>query len=300
MFLQILQLMNPAKKKILKEVRSYLIITVGLAIGTLGWTAFLIPSGVVGGGLTGIATILYFLFGWNPGISSLIINIILILLATRILGTSFGVKTIYCVVLFSVYLSIFSGMFPEPVVSDVMMNTIIGGILIGSSAGVIFTNGGSTGGIDIVALIINKYYNISLGRLLLSMDVIIISSSYFLVQQSSIETVVYGLMTMAILAYSVDLIISGNKQTMQFFIISNKSEELCQAIIYDANRGLTILNGTGGYSGDERQVLMVIANKREVQEVFNVVKDVDPEAFITVGTVMGVYGLGFDKIHSTR
>ncbi|MFV0521389.1 MAG: YitT family protein [Mangrovibacterium sp.] len=292
--------MEKRKKKLLKEIRSYLIITIALAIGGLGWTAFLIPAGIVGGGLTGIATILLFSFGWDPGLTTLIINTLLILLATRILGTSFGIKTIYSVLLFSGILSIFSKIFTEPLVSEVMMNTIIGGILIGTSSGIIFINGGSTGGIDIIALIINKYKNISLGRLLLSIDVIIISSSFFLVESSSIETVVYGLMTMAILAYTVDLIISGNKQTMQFFIISNKPEELKHAIIYDAERGLTIFNAEGGYSGDERKVLMVISNKREMQEVFNVIKEVDPEAFITVGTVMGVYGLGFDKIHSSR
>ncbi|MFV0554326.1 MAG: YitT family protein, partial [Mangrovibacterium sp.] len=244
--------------------------------------------------------ILYFLFDWNAGVSTLIINIGLILLAIKILGSSFGIKTIYCVALYSGLLGIFTEIIQNPVVSDPMMNTIIGGILIGTSAGIVFVNGGSTGGIDIVALIINKYHNISLGKLLLSMDVIIISSSYFLVQQSSIETVVYGLMTMAILAYTVDLIISGNKQTMQFFIISSKPEELRKAIIYEAKRGLTVLNGNGGFSGDERKVLMVISSKREMQEIFNVVREIDPDAFITVGTVMGVYGQGFDKIHSAR
>lgn len=292
--------MGLTKKKILKEIKSYVIITIGLVIGTLGWSAFLIPSGIVGGGLTGIATILYFLFDWNAGVSTLIINIGLILLAIKILGSSFGIKTIYCVALYSGLLGIFTEIIQNPVVSDPMMNTIIGGILIGTSAGIVFVNGGSTGGIDIVALIINKYHNISLGKLLLSMDVIIISSSYFLVQQSSIETVVYGLMTMAILAYTVDLIISGNKQTMQFFIISSKPEELRKAIIYEAKRGLTVLNGNGGFSGDERKVLMVISSKREMQEIFNVVREIDPDAFITVGTVMGVYGQGFDKIHSAR
>ncbi|MFV0289953.1 MAG: YitT family protein [Mangrovibacterium sp.] len=292
--------MNKNQKKIAKEIRSYIIITVGLLIGTLGWTAFLIPSGIVGGGLTGIATILYFILGWNPGISSLVINILLIILAIKVLGSSFGIKTIYCVLLFAGLLSYFSSVFTTPLLSDTMMNTIVGGILIGSAAGVIFINGGSTGGIDIVALMINKYLNISLGRLLLSLDVIIISSSYFLVQKSSIETVVYGLMTMAILAYCVDLIISGNKQTMQFFIISKKSDELKYAIIHTAKRGLTVLNGSGGYTGDDRAVLMVISSKRDMQEVFSVVKEVDPDAFITVGTVMGVYGLGFDKIHSAR
>ena len=284
------------KTSILKELRSYIMLTIGLAIGTLGWTAFLIPAKIVGGGLTGIATIIYFIAGWDVGLTSLIINIGLILLAMRVLGASFGIKTIYCVLVFSGLLSILRPMFVEPVVSEVMMNAIIGGILGGLGAGIVFVNGGSTGGIDIIAMIINKYKNVSLGRLLLGMDAIIISSSFFLVQSSSIEMVVYGFMTMAILAYTVDMVISGNKQTVQFFIISKKPEELRKSVIFEAERGLTILHGKGGYSGEDRQVLMVIARKNETQEIFKVVKQIDPDAFITVGTVMGVYGLGFDKI----
>ncbi len=288
--------MQNKKAIILKEIRSYIMLTIGLAIGTLGWTAFLIPAKIVGGGLTGIATIIFFISGWDVGITSLVINIGLILLAMRILGASFGIKTIYCVLIFAGLLSVMLPLFSAPVVSEVMMNAIIGGILGGLGAGIVFVNGGSTGGVDIVAMIINKYKNISLGRLLLGMDVLIITSSFFLVETSSIETVVYGFMTMAILAYTVDLVISGDKQTVQFFIISSKPEELRKSIIFEAERGLTILHGKGGYSGKDRQVLMVIARKRETQEIFKVVKQIDPEAFITVGTVMGVYGQGFDKI----
>ncbi len=284
------------KTTILKELRSYIMLTIGLAIGTLGWTAFLIPAKIVGGGLTGIATIIYFIAGWDVGLTSLIINIGLIVLAIRILGASFGIKTIYCVLVFSGLLSILQPMFVEPIVSEVMMNAIIGGMLGGLGAGIVFVNGGSTGGIDIVAMIINKYKNVSLGRLLLGMDVIIISSSFFLVQSSSIETVVYGFMTMAILAYTVDMVISGNKQTVQFFIISSKPDEIRKSVIFEAERGLTVLHGKGGYSGEDRQVLMVIARKSETQEIFKVIKQIDPDAFITVGTVMGVYGQGFDKI----
>nr|WP_321405669.1 YitT family protein [uncultured Carboxylicivirga sp.] len=282
--------------KILSELRSYLMLTIGLAIGTLGWTGFLIPAKIVGGGLTGASTILFFLFGWDVGLTSLVINIALILIAMKVLGASFGIKTIYCVLVFSGLLSLMRPFFDAPIVSELMMNAIIGGILGGLGAGIVFVNGGSTGGVDIIAMIINKYKNISLGRLLLAMDVIIISSSYFLVQTSSIETVVYGFMTMAIVAYTVDLVISGNKQTVQFFIISTKPEEIQKSVIFDANRGLTILHGTGGYSGEDRKVLMVIAKKSDTQMILKVVKQIDADAFITVGTVMGVYGQGFDKI----
>ncbi|MBK3519457.1 YitT family protein [Carboxylicivirga marina] len=284
------------KTTILKELRSYIMLTAGLVIGTLGWTAFLIPAKIVGGGLTGIATIIYLTMGFDIGLTSLIINGFLIVLAMRVLGASFGIKTIYCVLVMSGLLTLFRPLFEEPVVSELMMNAIIGGMLAGLGAGIVFVNGGSTGGVDIIAMIINKYKNISLGRLLLGMDVLIITSSFFLIESSSIEMVVYGFMMMGILAYTVDLVISGNKQTVQFFIISSKPEELRKSVIFDAERGLTILHGKGGYSGEDRQVLMVIARKSETQEIFKVVKQIDPDAFITVGTVMGVYGQGFDKI----
>lgn len=285
------------KKKLLNEIRNYAMLTIGLVIGTLGWTAFLIPSKIVGGGLTGIATIFNFTLGWDIGLTALIVNVGLIVVSTRILGTSFGIKTVYAILLSSTLLSVFSNLFTEKIVPDTMMNTIIGGMLVGTSAGIVFSHGGSTGGTDIIAKIINKYKNITLGRLLLSMDVIIISSSYFFVEHSSLETVVYGLMSMAIMAYTVDLIISGTKQTVQFLIISDKPEELRQGIIYNAKRGLTILHGTGGYSGDDRKVLLVISRKTEIRDVFREIQEIDPNAFITVGTVMGVYGHGFDKIN---
>ena len=273
---------------------SYIMLTVGLGIGALGWTAFLIPAKIVGGGLTGIATILYFIFGWDVGLTSLIINAFLLLAAIKILGATFGVRTVAGAVILSGFLSILRPLFPEPVMHETMMNAIVGGVLAGIGAGIVFVNGGSTGGTDIIAMIINKYRNISLGRLLLTIDVIIISSSYFIVH--SFEKMIYGYMTMAILAYTVDMVISGNRQTVQFFIISKKFEEVRKMILYEADRGLTILNGIGGYSGEERKVIMVIARKTQSSEIFRIVKSVDPEAFITMGTVMGVYGKGFDKI----
>jgi uncharacterized membrane-anchored protein YitT (DUF2179 family) len=279
---------------VLRVIRSYLMLTIGLGIGALGWTAFLIPAKIVGGGLTGIATVLYFIFGWDVGLTSLLMNGILILLAIKMLGATFGIRTIAGAVILSGFLSFLRPLFPEPVMQETMMNAIVGGVLAGIGSGIVFVNGGSTGGTDIIAMIINKYRNISLGRLLLGIDVIIISSSYFVF--NSLEKMVYGYMTMAILAYTVDMVISGNRQTVQFFIISRKYEEIRKLVLFEADRGMTILNGMGGYSGEDRKVLMVIARKTQSSDIFRIVKSVDPEAFITMGTVMGVYGKGFDRI----
>ncbi len=276
------------------EIRSYLMLAIGLGIGALGWTAFLIPAKIVGGGLTGIATVLYFIFGWDVGLTTLIINAFLVIAAIKILGASFGIRTIIAAVILSGFLSLFQPMFPNPIMHETMMNAIVGAVMSGIGSGIVFLNGGSTGGTDIIAMIINKYRNISLGRLLLGIDVVIISSSYFLFH--SLEKMVYGYMTMAILAYTVDLVLSGNRQSVQFFIISKKFEDIRELIIHEADKGMTILNGYGGYSGDETKVLMVIARKNQSSEIFRIVKRIDPDAFISMGNVVGVYGKGFDRI----
>ncbi|MFT3737643.1 MAG: YitT family protein [Breznakibacter sp.] len=276
------------------EFQSYFFITAGLAVSAVGWTAFLIPSKIVGGGITGVATLLYLSFGIDVGVMSLAMNAILILLAVRIIGTSFGAKTIYGVVMIAILLTVGQRLFHAPIVSDLFMATVIGGILAGIGGGIVFSNGGSTGGTDIVAMIINKYRNVSLGKLLLLIDAVIISTSFVVLQ--SIEKVVYGFMAMAILAYTVDMVITGTKQTVQIFIISRKHQELTEAIITQANRGVTILDGRGGFTGEEVKVLMVLARKRDSIHVFRIIKHIDPNAFITMGNVMGVYGKGFDTM----
>ncbi|GAO28043.1 YitT family protein [Geofilum rubicundum] len=281
-------------QEIRKEVQSYVLLTIGLAISTIGWAGFIIPSEIVGGGVIGIATVFHFLTGLDIGIMAFGMNALLILLAIKIIGSSFGLKTIYAISVFSLFLSLTSHYIDGPLVSEKIMATLTGSILAGTGSGIVFLNGGSTGGSDIIALMINKYRNITLGRLLLYIDAIVISSSFFLFK--SIETMVYGFVTMAIIAYTVDVIISGTKQTVQFFIFSDKHEELQHHIIHVAKRGLTILPGQGGYSGHEVKVLMVIARKSESQIILRIIKQIDPQAFITMGSVMGVYGQGFESI----
>jgi len=280
--------------KIIKEVKSYLILTIAVGISSLGWAGFLIPSNIIGGGITGLSSTFYFLWGWDVGITSLIINIFLILLAIKILGLSYGVKTIYCTVVFSLLLSFLTQHFKAPIVSDVFIATLIGAALGGVGTAILFINGGSTGGNEIIAMIINKYKNISLGKVLLTIDVFIISTSYIVFHD--IEKVVYGLITMAIFSYCIDMVISGNKQTVQFFIISEKYEELIDKILIDGNKGVTIIDGVGGYSREQKKILMVISKKRTSSIVFKIIKDIDPNAFITMGSVSGVYGQGFEKI----
>ncbi|MCW3803984.1 YitT family protein [Plebeiibacterium marinum] len=282
------------KQVFIREAKSYLMLTFALCVATLGWAAFIIPAGIVGGGITGLASTFHFLWGWDVGLVSISINALLVLLAIKLLGFSFGVKSVYCIILFGILLSAFTHSFPKPLTDDTFMATLIGSTLAGTGAGIIFVSGGSTGGTDIIAMIINKYKNISLGRLLLLCDIFIISTGYIVFH--NIEIVMYGFITMAIFGYAVDMVITGNKQTVQLFIISTKYKEISENIISRTEKGCTILDGVGAYTGESKKVLMVISKKRTSAVLFRIIKDIDPEAFVTMGTVSGVYGKGFDQI----
>ncbi|NOU61657.1 YitT family protein [Marinifilum caeruleilacunae] len=279
-----------------ENIRTYFIITVGLLIGALAWTGFIIPAGIVGSGVSGIATMIYFVTGIKVGYSVFLINTVFLLVSLRVLGFSFGIKTLYGITVISFFLWLFQSIITEPLVSDRFMCAIIGGIMAGAGAGMILSRGGSTGGTDILAMMINKYKNYSPGQLLLTIDVIIISSSYFLEQ--SIEQVVYGFVTMGVSAYCVDMIIEGSKQSVQIVIFTQKPELIRKEVIHGLDQGLTIINATGGYSKEDVKILMVLAKKRDSQSILKMIKLVDPDAFISLGSVMGVYGQGFDKIKS--
>lgn len=281
-------------KSLRTEIQSYFFITIGLIIATTGWAGFIIPSKIVGGGITGISTIAYYTLGLDVGVVSLVLNAILILAATKIIGKSFGIKTIYTVVLFSLSLSIISKFVPAPLIEEKMMATLTGSILAGLGGSIIIMNGASAGGTESIALIITKFKNISFGKVLLSLDAVIIGSSFFIFW--SIETMVYGLMTMAIFSYTIDVVMSGTKQTVQLFIFSKKHEILREHILKVINRGLTIIPGQGGFSQDPVDILMVIARKNESPQILKIIKQIDPDAFITMGSVMGVYGRGFDTL----
>ncbi len=281
-------------QKVVKEIKSYFILTFSVCLSSLGWAGFIIPSDIVGGGITGLSSTFYFLWGWDIGITSLIINAVLIILAIRILGLSYGIKTIYCIILFSILLSFLTKYFTAPLVSDDFMATLIGASIGGAGTAILFINGGSTGGTEIIALIINKYKNVSLGKLLLAFDVAIISTSYMVFHD--IEKIMYGLITMAIFSYALDLVLSGNKQSVQIFIISEKYDELAEKILTIGNKGVTIIDSLGGYTKEHRKILMVISRKRTSSILLKIIKDIDPNAFVTMGNVSNVFGQGFDKI----
>lgn len=275
-------------------VKTYSIITFALLVNALAWTAFLLPSEIVGGGVTGAAALLYYATGIPVGISFFLANLVLIVIGIRSLGLGFGIKTIYSAVVLSLFFGILQPLIPEPIVDDRFMSAIIGGIMGGASVGLVFTQGGSTGGTDIIAMIINKYRNISHGRIILYADLIIISSSYFLFQ--SLEVMVYGYVTMAVASYSIDMLLMGHRRSVQMFIFSPKYEQIAEHIANDIGRGVTLLESQGWYSKEKSAVLVVIVRRHETSTVFRTIKQVDPDAFISVANVMGVYGQGFDPI----
>ncbi len=287
--------MNDKKRYPFWEIlKTYSIITTGLFINALAWTAFLIPSEIVGGGITGASALFFYATGFPVAITFLIINAILLIFGIKSLGFGFAVKTIYGIVVLSLFLGILQPLIVEPIVNERFMSAIIGGILGGASVGLVFTQGGSTGGTDIIAMIINKYRNVSHGRLILYMDLVIISSSYFLFQ--SLEIMVYGYVTMAVASYSIDMLLMGYRRSVQLFIFSRYPDEIAGRINNEIGRGVTLLQGRGWYTKEDTQVLVVVVKRYETSAVFRTIKDVDPNAFISVANVMGVYGQGFDPI----
>lgn len=292
----------PVKKdSILKQIRVYSIITFGLFVNAFAWVAFLIPGKIIGGGITGVATLVFYAtqnigFPIPVGVTFFIINIFLIALAIRILGASFGIKTIYSVIVLTFFFSLLQGIMPSEGIMerDPFLFSVIGGLLAGAGVGIVFTQGGSTGGTDIIAMIINKYKNISPGRLILYMDVLIISSSILVFH--NISNVIYGFVTMAVVAYAIDLLLEGQKQSVQIFIFSKNHEEISKALGETLHRGVTILYGQGWYTKADTKILMVVTRKHELPRVFQIIKSIDDDAFVSVASVMGTYGKGFEKM----
>jgi len=278
-----------------QEIQDWSMIFFGLSLYSIGWTGFLLPNGITTGGVTGIAAIVFFASSIPVGITYFCINGILLLFSIKILGFKFSIKTIINVIILTFLLSVFQTIFKEPLVKgEPFMSCILGGVMCGLGLGLVFNFKGSTGGTDIIALIIHKYRNISIGKGLLICDLLIICSSYFVFQ--SIEKIVYGLVVMGVISYTVDMVLNGARQSVQFFIFSDKYEEIADTIIEQAHRGCTILDGTGWYTKKSAKVLVVMAKKNESVTIFRIVKNIDPSAFITQSSVIGVYGNGFEQI----
>ena len=281
-------------QKVAEVVKDYVIITFGLLAFTMGWVLFLIPAEITGGGISGVGVVIYYATKIPVSVSFLAINVVLVLVAIKILGANFGIKTIYSIAVLTVFFAVFQNILKEPIVDDTFLSAVLGGMAGGIGLGTVFSRGGSTGGTDIFAMIVNKYRNISPGRVILYCDVLIIASSYFVFE--SPEKLVYGYVSMWVVAYSLDSFLSGANRSAQMFIVSKKYEEIADFINNEAIRGVTVLNGTGWYTKEDTRVVMSVVRKRETSSIFRKIKEIDPEAFISMGSVMGVYGQGFEKL----
>ncbi len=293
-------------------VKEYGLITLGLLAYSMGWTIFLLPNNLVGGGVSGFAAILYYATGMPMGYTYLIINVILLIIAIKILGTGFGGKTIYAIVMTGVCLNIFPNLIPAEFINEFAVSngklicTILGGIIAGVGIGLSISQGGSTGGTDIVALLWCKFRNASPGRVILVIDVMIIISSILVPSYTEsgellpfsekLAIVVYGLIQVTVSGYAVDLYLSGSKQSVQAFIFTKKYKEMADAIAFDMKRGVTIMPAKGWFSKEDFFVVMVVTRKTDLNLLLRYVKTIDSEAFLSVSSVMGVYGKGFDTI----
>lgn len=286
----------PSKQSMLRETRDYLMIALGLILYGIGWTVFLLPNDITTGGVPGIASIIYFATGFPVQYTYFSINLVLLLLSIRILGWKFSIKTVFAVFTLTFFLSIIQKLAEGVVLlhDQPFMACVIGASLCGGGIGIAFSSNGSTGGTDIIAAIINKYRDITLGRVILVCDLIIISSSYFALKDW--EKVVYGYVTLYICSFVLDQVVNSARQSVQFFIISEKYAEIAHQINIYPHRGATVINASGFYSGKEQKMLFVLAKKRESTIIFRLIKDIDPNAFVSQSAVIGVYGEGFDRI----
>lgn len=296
------------KKVILQEIKDYTNITLGLLLYTFGFSVFLLPYKIVTGGIAGVGAIIFYASQFPVQYTFFLINAILIVAALKVLGWRFLTKTIYATFALTFFLEVAQDIVIMPDGSfykllgegNDFMSLIIGCMLTGTALAIVFLNNGSTGGTDIIAAVVNKYHNITLGKVLILIDVCIISSCLLVDSLGPIDIrcqkVVFGLCTMVIECLMLDYVMYWQRQSVQFLIFSSKHKEIAEAIVKTTDHSLTILDGHGWYTGKEMKVLCLLAKKRESVTIFRLIKTIDPNAFVSQSSVIGVYGEGFDQI----
>ncbi len=288
-----LSISSLSRQVLLRETRDYLMIALGMILYGIGWTVFLLPNDITTGGGPGIASIVFWATGFPVQYTYFLINAVLLMLALKILGFKFSIKTIFAVFTLTFFLSLIqeltAGM--HLLQDQPFMACVLGASCCGSGIGIAFSSNGSTGGTDIIAAIINKYRDITLGRVMMICDMIIITSSYFVLKDW--EKVVYGFVTLYVCSFVLDQIVNSARQSVQFFIISKKYQEIGKEI-NALHRGVTVIDATGLYTGQEQKMMFVLAKKRQSTTIFRIINDIDPTAFVSQSAVIGVYGEGFD------
>ena len=287
---------NKKKGSFLSTIDDYVVITIGVLFYTFAWADMLIPNGIASGGLTGACTILNFATGIPVYLSYVTINGLLIILGSIVLGRGFGFKTLYAIGLSTLGLDFLAGMeFLHVFFDNKLLLVIVAAIIESIGITCILARGGSTGGTDIVALIVNKFWPVSLGKVFLAVDMFIIAS-ILLIPGKTVEDMVYGYVAMVIFSVFVDWVLLGRNSTWQIMVFSNKYKEIADMVINDLERGVTALEATGWYSGENKKVLLILVRKPELHTITKLVKEIDPSAFVTVSSASTVYGEGFDEM----
>ena len=273
-------------------------ITFGILLYSIGYCAYTLPEKLVMGGVAGASALIYYATNIPAGTSVLALNILMLVIAMSALTKQFFWRTIVGVGILSFMISVLQPFFATfPIMTpgeDKFMHVLIAGVLCGAGLGIVFSHNGSTGGTDIITMLLNKYFRLSFGRAMQFVDCIIISSSYILFH--SMETIIYGIVFTITATVTCDYIVNGTRQTVQFLIISKKHKEIADVINHRVNRGVTVVDGKGWYSQNDVKMLIVLTRKYESQDVFNLINEIDPDALVSQTFCHGVFGEGFDKI----
>ncbi|MDE5821236.1 MAG: YitT family protein [Paramuribaculum sp.] len=296
------------RNKLMVDARDYLFIVIGLALYAFGFSAFILPQKVVMGGMAGLGSVVFFAtqrlaergaFPWAipVGVTMYAVNFILLAIAYKIVARSFVIRTLFGMTVLSAMIYFFQPMFGSLNIlpNDHLLNLILGSSIMGVGIGTVFIHNGSSGGTDIVAAMVSKVSNVTIGRTMMICDCLIVGSAYFVLSYSLGE-IVYGLLVTVLTGYMCDLVINSDRQAVQFTIFSKKWKEIAKAVNVEANRGCTAFNGMGCYSGQEVKMLLVMCRRIEAVSIYRIIKSIDEDAFITQSNVNGVYGRGFDQI----
>lgn len=280
----------------MRGVRDYVFIAVAMLFYCIGWTIFLLPNSIPTGGVPGVSSVLYWGLGIPVQVSYFIVNAVLMVFALRLLGLKFCLRTIFAVLLLTVLIALVQTHTAQmtPLLSDQpFMASVLGAAFCGTGVGLGLSANGSTGGTDIIAAIVNKYRDVSLGRVIFIVDVVIITSSYLVLNDW--ERVIYGYVVLFISSFCIDQVVSSMRRSVQFFIITDKYKEIGRRINHDPHRGCTVIDAQGFYSGRPVKMLFVLAKKNESSKIFSLIDEIDPSAFVSQSAVIGVYGEGFDR-----
>lgn len=284
-------------------LRKYIIFALGISMYVISWVVFLIPNHIIGGGVTGLASVIYITTGFPTGVANFMINLILFCFGFYFLGKQFAISNVYGIVVTSLWFILFQQVLKIQDIPAIIelgkmepfICAVIGGVFSGIGIGILLSMGGNSGGSDVIALIFNKFYNVSLGNVIMVCDGIVILSS-LLIPGNGIQQIVYGIIVLVTYTFTIDYIIDGRKQTYKILVFSKKNNEIADVIGNEIKRGVTFLNATGWYSKQESKVLMVVVHRREKVQIMQQIKQLDPEAFMTVEKTEGVFGKNFDSL----